>query len=187
VPLSATHRSTSACTLQPVAGGVGLAAHLDLIAGLRATDGTVEIFARGARVASHRRSFLRGKHTTETGHMPRSHQKHAEWTPARLCAWASEIGPSTEALVRAILEERTHPEQGYRSCLGILRLKNHYGEARLEAACTRAVAVRARSYRHVESILKSGLDRVAMAPREPGDDEAPRVDHANLRGRDYYH
>src|SRR5207247_1967951 len=97
--------------------------------------------------------------------------------------WARSIGSHTEALVAAILADRPHPEQGYRSCLGILRLAKRYGDARLEAACTRAVAVSARSYRHVESILKHGLDRMP-APGSSSHD-APVV-HANLRGRDYY-
>jgi transposase len=153
---------------------------------MRVTDATVEVFLRGLRIASHRRSVERGKHTTQVEHMPKSHRKHAEWSPARLCAWANTIGPNTETLVRAILEDRPHPEQGYRSCLGILRLARHYGEARLEAACIRAVAVRARSYRNVEAILKNGLDRIAMRVPDGGD-ESPRPTHENIRGRGYYH
>ena len=82
-----------------------------------------------------------------------------------------------------ILKERPHPEPGYRSCLGILRLAKKYGEGRLEAACGKSLAVGARSYRHVESVLKNGLDRVDR------DQPAPRdsVDHENIRGGDYYH
>jgi DNA replication protein DnaC len=106
-------------------------------------------------------SIVRGRHTTDPAHMPKAHQRHLEWTPSRLTAWARTIGPQTAALVQAILADRPHPEQGYRSCLGLLRLGKHYGEARLEAACTRAVLVRARSYRHVDSMLKHGLDRLA--------------------------
>jgi len=154
---------------------------------VRATDKTVEIFLRGQRIASHVRSFVRGKHTTRTEHMPKSHQKHAEWSPARLCSWASKIGPNTETLVQTILEDRPHPEQGYRSCLGILRLARHYGEARLEAACARAVTVRARSYRNVESILKNGLDRIPTRSSSDGGEDGPRPVHPNIRGRDYYH
>lgn len=153
---------------------------------LRATEKTIEVFRNRERVASHARSHARGKHTTVIEHMPKAHQKHAEWTPARLCNWASKIGPSTEALVCAILEDRPHPEQGYRSCLGILRLGRHYGDQRLEAACTRAVAVRARSYRSVESILKHGLDRVPIESAKTPRDESPRPAHENIRGRDYY-
>jgi transposase len=155
--------------------------HVDV----RSTAATVEIYFRGSRVASHARSYRRGGFTTVAEHMPKSHQKHLEWTPSRLIHWASTLGPKTAELVEAILTERRHPEQGYRSCLGILRLERVYGKERLEAACTRAVAVRARSYRHVDSILKNGLDRIplpdASAPAEP---QLPL--HENIRGGTYY-
>jgi len=151
---------------------------------LRHTATTVEVFHKGQRVASHLRSHLRGRHTTVAEHMPKSHQAHLEWSPERIGRWAQTIGPYTRALVEAIFADRPHPEQGYRSCLGILRLAKRYGEPRLEAACQRAVAVRARSYRHVESILKHGLDRIP-APDSSPRDGAP-VPHLNLRGRDYY-
>src|SRR5690606_9905914 len=111
------------------------------------TTATVELLHRGKRVASHARSFVPGKHTTVLEHMPAAHQKHLEWTPSRIIDWAQQTGPSTAALVEAIMKERRHPEQGYRSCLGILRLGKTYGADRLEAACARAVAVRARTYR----------------------------------------
>jgi transposase len=122
---------------------------------------------RGQRVAAHRRSFVRGHHTTDSAHMPKAHQRHLEWTPSRLIDWARTIGPQTAALVEAILADRPHPEQGYRSCLGILRLAKRYGPERLEAACARAGAVEARSYRHVDSILKHGLDRLTPAAASP--------------------
>jgi transposase len=98
--------------------------------------------------------------------------------------WAASVGPQTAALARAILDERAHPEQGYRSCLGILRLGKRYGNDRLEAACARAVTARARSYRHVDSILKKGLDR--LPPTEDSTESRPPVEHENIRGRDYY-
>jgi transposase len=150
----------------------------------RVTVSTVEIFHRGQRVASHRRSAARGGHTTVAEHMPKAHQKHLEWTPSRITHWAQSIGPNTEKLVEAILRERAHPEQGYRSCLGILRLSKRYGSERLEAACERALSVGARSYRHVESILKHGLDRVPV--EKPADQAQSPIDHENVRGRDYY-
>ena len=121
----------------------------------------VELLHRGKRVASHIRSYVAGKHTTKTEHMPKSHQKHAEWTPSRIITWATETGPRTAELAAVIMKERRHPEQ-YRSCLGILRLGKTYGTDRLEAACARAIVARARSYGHVESILKAGLDRVPL-------------------------
>lgn len=151
----------------------------------RATATTVEFFLRGHGVAAHARSYRRGGFTTVAEHMPSSHRAHAEWTPSRFLHWAAEIGPMTEALVKAILEERPHPEMGYRSCLGILRLSKRFGPDRLERACHRAVRVRARSYRHVASILEKGLDATPLAGEEQT--ELIPVVHENLRGPDYYH
>jgi transposase len=152
---------------------------------VRATVATVEILLKSRRIAAHARSRARGKHTTVREHMPSAHRAHAEWTPSRILAWAEKTGPSTREICAAILTERPHPEQGFRSCLGILRLGKRYGDERLEAACARAVRVRARSYRHIESILKNGLDRVPLAHDDDG--SAPqRIDHENVRGRDYY-
>jgi transposase len=152
---------------------------------IRATSTTIEIFLRGLRVDAYPRSYERGRHTTRPEHMPKAHRAHAEWSPSRLIKWAKTIGVGTAALVEAIIAEKRHPEQGYRSCLGILRLSKKYGPDRLEAACARAVAVGARSYRHVDAILKSGLDRVAL----PTTDSPPvnGTSHENVRGRDYYH
>lgn len=153
----------------------------------RFTLTTVELFRRGERVTSHARSFNKGGFTTKPEHMPKAHQKHLEWTPSRIIHWASTLGPNTEALVKAILADRPHPEMGYRSCLGILRLGKRYGNERLEAACGRAVAVNARSYRHVESILLKGLDRMPLPPGPSSQTELGLGEHENLRGRDYYH
>jgi transposase len=150
---------------------------------LRITASTVEVIHRNQRVASHPRSSKRGMHTTTAEHMPKSHQQHREWTPSRITHWAGTVGVKTEELVAAILRERTHPEQGYRSCLGILRLGKRYGNERLEAACARALVAGARSYRHVESILKHSLDRVADIEQRSN---AKSIDHENVRGRDYY-
>jgi len=149
------------------------------------TAATLEVYCRGQRVASHLRSRKRGHHTTVPAHLPKSHQKHMAWTPSRLIHWGESVGEATGALVAAILADRPHPEQGYRSCLGILRLGKRYGNDRLEAACARAHRARARSYRHVESILKNGLDRVG--PVNARRDAQPRLPlHENVRGRDYY-
>ena len=124
----------------------------------RITATTVEIFFKGKRVASHARSFVHGRHTTFPPHMPESHKRYLEWTPSRIVRWAEKTGPSTAELVKEIMERRPHPEQGFRSCLGIMRLGRHYGRERLEAACTRALVLKAYSYKSVESILKNKLD-----------------------------
>jgi transposase len=151
---------------------------------IRLTATTVDVLLRGARVWLHVRSFLAGRHTTIPAHMPKAHRAHLEWSPSRLIRWGATIGRHTEALVTTILEHRPHPEQGYRSCLGLLRLAKQHGPERLDAACARAVAAGARSYRHVESILKHGLDRLPLdaAPAPPN----PRPPHDNVRGPAYY-
>jgi transposase len=156
---------------------------------VRLTSTSVEVFHGRTRVAAHARSVQYGGFTTLREHMPSAHRAHAEWTPTRILGWAEKVGPSTRALAEAILADRPHPEQGFRSCLGILRLGRRYGEDRLEAACVRALGVRARSYRSVESILKHGLDRVPATREGRTDSHADpaSVDHENVRGRDYYH
>jgi transposase len=116
--------------------------------------------------------------------MPHAHRAHLEWSPSRLIRWGATVGPQTEALVQQILASRPHPEQGYRSCLGLLRLVKKYGAARVEAASGRAVAAGARSYRHVDSMLKHGLDRLPLDPDDAP--PRPRLVHANVRGPAYY-
>ena len=152
---------------------------------IRISANIVEILNRGRRMASHARSLVRGGYTTVTAHLPRAHQSHLEWTPTRLIEWAATIGASTKDLVAAILSERKHPEMGYRSCLGILRLARRYGKERLEAAAVRALHVRARSYRHVDSILKNGLDRLPLRVQAPAVGTMP-AQHEHLRGPGYY-
>ena len=151
---------------------------------VRVTATTVEVFHRGTRVALHAWSPVRGRHTTVPAHMPQAHRAHLEWSPSRLIRWAATLGSATEQLVTAILESRPHPEQGYRSCLGLLRLEKRYGAERVNAACARALHAGARSYRHVDSILKHGLDRQGVLR----DDPAPRPvrHHAHIRGPAYY-
>ena len=154
---------------------------------VRLSATTVELFHRGVRVASHARSYRRGMHTTVSEHMPAAHRAHREWSPSRLVRWGQTVGPKTAALVEAILSDRPHPEQGYRSCLGILRLERRYGRERLEAACARALSAGARSYRHVDSILKHGLDRQPSQESSAGGVQRPLVLHENVRGGRYYH
>ena len=149
---------------------------------VRLTDTTVEVFHRGQRVAAHRRLYGKGKYTTEASHCPASHRRHMEWSPSRLVAWAKSIGPETARLVETILADRPHPEQGYRSCLGLMSLARRYPADRVEQACARAVAIGARSYRSVKSILEKGLDRQTTA-----DSSAVVIPmHRNVRGADYY-
>jgi len=152
----------------------------------RMTATTVELYRNGERFTSHARSQARGRHTTKPEHMPKAHQKHLEWTPARITHWAASIGPKTKELVEAILAERPHPEMGYRSCLGILRLGKKYLD-RLEPACARALCGGARSYKSVASILERGLDRQPLPTAGAAQISLGLGVHENVRGRDYYH
>jgi transposase len=149
----------------------------------RITARTIEVFHRGKRVAAHVRSSSNRKHTTVREHMPSSHRRYADWTPEGIRRHAGEIGRNTSALVEIILRERTHPEQGFRACVGILRLAKTYGRERLEAACSRALEIGARSYSSVNSILKNNLDR--QRPAMPAD--GPAIAHDNIRGPTYFH
>jgi transposase len=149
----------------------------------RLTSRTVEVFHRSKRVAVHVRSSSNRRHTTVREHMPSAHRRYADWTPERLRRQAGEIGSSTSALVEIILRERTHPEQGFRSCIGIIRLAKPHGAERLEAACARALDIGARSYTSVNSILKNNIDRKRSAPAT----DEPAIIHTNIRGSNYFH
>jgi len=151
---------------------------------IRATATTVEVLRNGRRIASHARSRDPHRPTTVPAHMPSAHRAHAEWTPSRILGWAEKTGYATRALCAAILAERPHPEQGFRSCLGILRLGKRFGPERLEAACARANRVNARSYRHVKSILEKGLDRMPLDDGAAA--TATPVAHENVRGPNHY-
>ena len=151
----------------------------------RMTATTIEIFADGRRHTSHARSYQRGRFTTKPEHRPKAHED--KWPPSRIVDWAKNtVGPKTAALVEVLLLECRHPERGYRSCMGIMRLGKRYGHERLEAACARSLAVRGRSYKHVDSILKNGLDRLPLQLDMETTETRPPVLHENLRGRTYY-
>ena len=149
---------------------------------VRYTTSTVEVFHRDKRVASHRRRYDR-QPSTVAEHMPSAHRAHAQWSPSRLIRWAEKVGPVTGELVRRILRDRPHPEQGYRACLGIMRLGRRHGNRRLEAACARALSLDSCRYRTVKNILDAGQDRL---PLEPPAETSPTPTHANIRGADYY-
>ena len=151
------------------------------------TAETLEVLHRGVRVASHVRSYEPGKATTLTDHMPKAHQKYVGRTPSRLIEDAQQIGPCTGQLVEAILAAKRHPEMGYRSCLGILRLAKTYPAERMEAASRRALRARAYNFQSMDSILKNQLDRLPGPEGAPGDPPAQAaVAHDNIRGADYF-
>jgi transposase len=148
----------------------------------RFTASTVEVFFKHRAVAVHARLTGRGRYTTQVAHMPRAHRAHAEWTPSRLIAWAEHTGPATGRFVAGLLERRPHPEQGYRACLGLMRLGREHGADRLEAACQRAEQLRSYRFRTVEHILKHQQDRLPLD--EPP--ARPALTHENVRGATYY-
>ena len=150
----------------------------------RLTEQAVELFHRGTRIASHVRSPLPHRHSTTPDHMPSAHRRYAEWTPARLLREATAVGPATAGLVQLILQAKPHPEQGFRACLGILRLVRGYGAERVEAACQRGIDIGARTYGSIVSILRNNLDRAHRPQPVP---DAPPVQHGNIRGGRYYH
>ena len=151
------------------------------------TDSTIECFFKGQRIAAHVRSYLVGKHTTIPEHMPRSHRKHMQWTPGRLLNWGQNIGPGTRAVVLWQLENRPHPEQGYRACLGLLNLSKTYGDGRLEAACRRALTIGSPTRKRIKAILEAKLDQHPdLFPA--ADTAAPTASrsHGNVRGPNYF-
>lgn len=155
---------------------------------VRLTATMLEVLRGGTRVAAHVRSGQKGRATTDATHRPKAHQRHLDWSPSRLIRWGESVGPSTARVVQTILDRQPHPEQGYRACLGLLSLKRRYEGARLEAACTRALATGAISYRSVKSMLATGLDHLPLdetlsAPSPPT--RLP-VTHDHIRGADYY-
>ena len=150
----------------------------------RFTTGCIECYHQNKRVASHARCYTKGQHTTLAEHMPKAHKEYAKWTPTRLIDWASCNGPQTSALVEAIIKSRSHPQQGFRAAMGLIRLGKIYGAQRLEAACALAVEGEATSYKSVKSILKTGLDQ---QPSQPELFNTEPIDHDNIRGGNYYH
>ncbi len=152
--------------------------HLDV----RLTDKTVELFLAGKRVAAHVRSYQPGRPTTLDEHRPKSHQKYLQWTPGRMIEWAKSVGPECAKVVEKILQDRPHPEMGFRSCLGIIRLGKAVDVTRLEAACRRALHFGTCSYSSIKSILDKQLD---SAPLEQ-ELSLPSPTHTNLRGGPYY-
>ncbi len=150
---------------------------------LRFTATRVECWYRGKQMALHVRSYKKGTHTTLAEHMPKSHQKHRDWTPGRFLNWATGIGIATVRLVNYLLESKSHPEQGYLSCLGLLNLSKRFDPVRLEKACDRAWQLGTKSRRSVESLLKHSLeDKQATTSACASIPTA----HENLRGNHYY-
>jgi len=151
---------------------------------VRLTATLVDILHGGRRVGLHARSALKGRLTTDPAHRPKAHQAQLDWSPSRLVAWGRSVGAPTAAFVEALLARWPHPEQGYRSCLGLLALARRYPPERVNAACARAHAAGTIAYRSVKSILAQQLDRL---PAEEGTPVRPLpTHHAHVRGPAYY-
>jgi transposase len=150
----------------------------------KVTGQLVTLTFEGNTVATHPRSYQAGRHTTQEVHMPKAHQKQ-QWSPARFEHWASSIGPNTLVLIKEQLVSRKHPEQAYRSCLGLLNLSSKYSKERLENACQRALFTGATRLKNITNMLKNGLDKSPMPEQQP--DLLSSIEHQNIRGNDYYH
>jgi len=152
----------------------------------RATHQTVELYHKGKRITSHVRSFVKYGYSTHPEHRPASHRAHLEWTPSRLINWGKKIGPHTAAVVEHVLNSKPHPEQGYRSTLGLLRLSNRFGTGRLEKACERSIAIGSANYRTVKMILKRRMEAAPLPDQAQDSDATSGLGAANVRGRRYY-
>lgn len=156
---------------------------------VRATHTTIELIYKGKRIAAHPRSFTKYAYTTEPAHRPASHRAHLDWTPSRLIDWGQTIGPSTAALIEYVITHKPHPEQGYRSALGILRLSKKFGNARLERAADKALAIQSPSYKTVKTMLARRMEEAPVTETRASATtrEAKALGRTNVRGRDYYH
>ena len=150
---------------------------------MRVTKNIVEIYHSNKKIAIHKVTSLPGKHTTIAEHMPQQHQKHVEWTYERMLSWAESVGPSIKQCFEIILNRHTHPEQGFRSCLGILRLGKCYSNERLDSACLRAIIYGNISYKIIKNILSNNLDKLSLPESQTN---TPDFKHENIRGPNYY-
>lgn len=150
---------------------------------IRYTNTIIEVFSKNKRVALHIRKFKKGGFSTIPDHMPKSHQQYLKWTPQRVTQWAYKSGPKTGQMVMGIMSSRRHQQQGFRACMGIMRLGRQYSNDRLEKACERAINIKSFTYKSVESILKQGLDKL---PDYEKNGDVKSIEHTNIRGKNYY-
>jgi len=151
---------------------------------VRATNTVVEIYQNFERIFAHRRTYIKRKYVTDPSHRPVAHQEHAKWTPERIVGWAKSKGDIVGEFIKLLIEKKAHPEQGYRSALGCVRLADKYGNDRLALACQKAIRIESISYQTVKNMLKNGLEKV------PATDAELQMnlfsDHENVRGEGYY-
>ena len=144
---------------------------------------TLDVLYKNRRIVTHQRSYEKGKFTTLDEHRPKSHREYLDWTPSRIIRWAEKTGTATAKLVETIMATRPHPEQGFRSCMGIMSLGKKYSNERLEAACNRALLINGYSYKSIKSILELNLDNVAVTEHK---NVIPNIEHDNIRGHQYF-
>ena len=156
---------------------------------VQATRDSVAVFFKGKQIARHARKNTKGGYTTDASHMPTAHRKHKEWSPERLLKWAQDLGPNVQLMTQAMLDRKSHPEQAYRACLGLLNLSRKYDKQRLDAACRRAIAIHSPQLKSIKSILKNGIDQLELSLDKQGTaiEKSPSDDHDNIRGPQYYH
>lgn len=150
-------------------------------------DNTVSVYHHGQRIASHLRSYHKEGHTTLREHMPEAHQSVHDWSDDRFLKWANNIGTETREIVHILLHKKRHPEQNYRAVLALLSNAKKYSNERLNNACGRALLINSPTRSSIESILKQGLDKVAIETDEMTQEELALDTHENVRGEDYYH
>ncbi len=147
------------------------------------TSSTVEVYHKYNRIALHRRNLKPYHYTTEKEHLASTHQFVSEWTPQRFIDWAASIDVNVEELVCRILEQKQHPEQAYKSCMGVLSFQKKVGKERLSNACKRALEYNISNYRIIQKILENGLDSIV---EEEKSEEHTLPEHQNIRGNNYY-
>jgi len=145
------------------------------------TASHVSVYCDNQRIAYHIRDPRQYKYTTVKEHMPSSHQFVSEWNPEKFISWSARIDPIVHGYIKKVLENRSYPEQTYRSCVGILAFEKKAGKERLVAACQRATSFGVFNYKVIEQIIKNKLDR---QPVEAEQGSLPM--HGNIRGPEYY-
>ena len=152
---------------------------------IRITKDTVEIFYGGNRICSHKRLYGRaGQYSTTEDHMPQKHQQYIQWDGERFRKWAEKIGENTASVVSAILSGYKVEQQGYKSCMGLLKLADKYTPERLENACRKALTFTPRpSLKNIQAILSSGQDRSEETASAPSDSSTK---FGFTRGAEYY-
>lgn len=153
---------------------------------VRLTRSAVEVFFGGTRIASHPRLLGRSnQYSTNESHMPPEHQEYLQWNGDRFLRWAKQIGPNTTAVVKLFLSAYKVEQQGYKSCMALLKSADKYSPARLEAACKKALAFTpAPSLKSIQSILKSGQDK--LPEEEEASATAKASQYSFTRGAGYY-